>query len=360
MSLDCRPGDLTRRRRALLKYALPRRGGFVKVGLAVAVVIVAIAAWVAIQWALGARTNSPASLAGTLATNSPSFLVCVGRVEPVDGEVDVSAQMAGTLVSVSVKEGERVEAGALLATVDARREKAQLELAEARLARVRAGFGAEEIAATAAQRDALAAELVFAESELARARKLKTERVLSDDVLEARQQRVDSLKKQVVSLQKQLEAMQRGPLPEEVAVARAEVAVARANHELHEVRAPFAGTILQLHRRAGDQVLLNYPTPILRMADTERLQVRVEVHEADVYRIRVGAEGSFTALGAPGETGRLRVRMILPAFGPKRLFDPDTSARIDTRTLQVLCEIVQAQQPTYSGQRVSVRFRESP
>lgn len=331
-----------------------------QLALSVAVVVLASAAWLAIQTVRGGRTNGSGSKAETEEQSAARLIVCVGRVEPVDGEVDVAAQMAGTLVSVSVKEGERVEAGALLATVDARREKAQLELAEARLARVQAGFGAEEIAATAAQRDALAAELTFAESELERARKLKTERVLSDDVLEARQQRVDSLKKQVVSLQKQLEAMQRGPLPEEVAVARTEVAVARANYALHEVRAPFAGTIIQLQRRAGDQVLLNYPTPILRMANTERLQVRVEVHEADVYRIQPGAQGSFTALGTPGETSRLRVRTILPAFGPKRLFDPDTSARIDTRTLQVLCEIVEASQPIYAGQRVTVQFRESP
>ncbi len=331
-----------------------------RIALGAVVMLVASVAWVATQATRGPRTNSPDGDARASADDVPQFIVCVGRVEPVDGEVDVSAQMVGTLVSVPVKEGQLVDAGALLAMVDARREKAQLVLDEARLARVQAGFGAEEIAATAAQRDALSAELVFAESELERASKLKTERVVSDDVLEARQQRVDSLKKKVTSLQKQLEAMQRGPLPEEVAVARAEVAAARVNYELHEVRAPFAGTILQLHRRAGDQVLLNYPTPILRMADTGRLQVRVEVNEADVYRIQLGTEGSFTVLGLQGERGRLRVQAVLPAFGPKRLFDPDTSARIDTRTLQVLCEIVEARQPIYSGQRVTVWFNPPP
>ena len=37
------------------------------------------------------------------ATNGVRKLVCVGRVEPVDGEVEVTAQMSGTLVAVRVK-----------------------------------------------------------------------------------------------------------------------------------------------------------------------------------------------------------------------------------------------------------------
>jgi HlyD family secretion protein len=306
----------------------------------------------------GGASNDPSNEAShapaTDDTTSP--MVCVGRIEPLGGEVDVSAQMAGTLEAVTVKEGDRVEAGAPMASVEARREKAQFELAKARLTRVQAGFGAEEIAATAAQRDAVAAELSLAESELRRALKLKEQNVISDDDMETRQQRVASLTKQVASLQKQFEAMKRGPLPEEVAVARAEVEVARANYQVHEVLAPCGGTVLQLYRHTGDQVLLNYPTPILRMADTNRLQVRVEVNEADVYRLNAGTEGSFTALGLQSETGRLRVRTVLPAFGPKRLFDPDTAARVDTRTLQVLCDVTKTRQLVYPGQRVIVTF----
>jgi multidrug resistance efflux pump len=268
--------------------------------------------------------------------------------------------MAGTLESVAVREGQRVDAGAVVALIDAPVEKARLGLAQARLARVVAGFGAEEIAAIAAQREALEAELDFAESELERGRKLKAQQVVSDDMLEARQQRVNTLKKQVAGLQKQYEAMKRGPLPEEIAVARSEVELAAANYQLREVRAPFAGTVLHLYRHTGDGVLLNYPTPILRMADTSRLQVRVEVNEADAYRIQEGTDGAFTVLGMKGNTGRLRVRTMLPAFGPKRLFDPDASVRVDTRTLQVLCDIADARSVVYAGQRVTVHFREIP
>src|ERR1035438_6975684 len=44
-----------------------------------------------------------------------SKVICVGRVEPVDGEVELSAQMSGTLTAVLVKEGDWVTNGMILA-----------------------------------------------------------------------------------------------------------------------------------------------------------------------------------------------------------------------------------------------------
>jgi hypothetical protein len=51
----------------------------------------------------------------------------------------------------------------------------------------------------------------------------------------------------------------------------------------------------------------------------------------------------------------LVVKTILPSFSPRRLFEPDSTARMDTRTLQVLGEVV-GDAPVYSGQRVTVTF----
>lgn len=285
-----------------------------------------------------------------------SRLVCVGRVEPVDGEIEVSAQMSGTLTALPVKEGEWVTKGAVLAEVDAPREKTALELASAKLARVKAGYGKEELAAADASREAVAAELTFAESEYQRAEKLREKKVFAEDVLDQRRQRAATLRKQLASAEKQLEAMKRGPLPEDIAVAEAEVGVARAAFDLRLVHALSDGAILHIHRHAGDFVSPNFPSPILRLADTRRLRVRIEVNEQDVYRIKAGMEGSFATFGATKPNGRLVVKTILPSFAPRRLFEPDSTARMDTRTLQVLCEVAGDSAPVFSGQRVTVTF----
>ncbi len=288
-------------------------------------------------------------------------LVCVGRVEPVDGEIEVCAQIAGTLSAVHVKEGQWVKAGTLLAEVDAPREQAALDLALAKLARVKAGSGKEEIAAAQAARDAIAEELLFADLEHDRALTLRQQdvRALSDDIVDQRKQQAAILRKRVLSAAMQHEALRRGPLPEDIAVAEAEAAAARAVYELRLVKAAADGRILLLHRHSGDAVSLQFATPILRMADTERLWVRVEISEQEATRAKEGMEGMegmFTLHGAEKPNGRLRLITLLPSFAPRRLFEPDSTARMDTRTLNALCEIICDAAPVYAGQRVTAMF----
>jgi HlyD family secretion protein len=273
----------------------------------------------------------------------------------VDGEIEVSSQMSGTLTGVFVKEGDWVTNGTILAEVDAPREKAALDLALAQLGRVKAGNGKEEIAAAEANRDAVAAELALAESELQRAEKLRATQVISEDELEKNRQEADTLRKQLTAAEKQAEALKRGPLPEDIALADAEVASAQAAYDLRLVRAKSDGFILQLERHAGDFVAVNFPTPILRMANTRKLQVRLEINELDVYRIKTGMKGEFTTFGADQSSGQLVVKTILPSFAPRRLFEPDSTARMDTRTLQVLCDIT-SDSRIYSGQRLTANL----
>src|SRR5665213_1496283 len=280
-----------------------------------------------------------------------SQLVCVGRVEPVGGELEVCAQMPGTLTAVFVKEGDWVTNGTVLAEVDARREKAALDLALAKLARVKAGNGKDEIAAAEASRDAIAADLAFAESELQRAMKLRETEIVAVDELERKRQEADTLRKKMIAAEKQAEAVKRGPLPEDIVLAEAEVASAQATYDLRLVRAESDGVILELKRHSGDFVAVNFPTTILRMANTRLLQVRLEINELDVYQIKAGMKGEFTTFGADQPGGQLVVKTILPSFAPRRLFEPDSTARMDTRTLQVLCDIADDAK-VYSGQRL--------
>ena len=283
-------------------------------------------------------------------------LVCVGRVEPVGGEVEVSAQMSGTLVSVRVKEGDWVTTGTILAEMDAPREKAALDLAVAKRTRVKAGNGKEEIAAADAAREAVAANLEFAEAQYQRAIKLLEQHVVAEEVLDEWRQRAAALRKQLATATKQAEAVKRGPLPEEILLAEAEVENARASHELRLVRAQTDGAILHLHRHAGDFVTVFQATPILRMADTKHLRVRVEVNEQEAHRAKAGLGGEFTVFGVKEVGGRLVMQTVLPSFAPRRLFEPDSTARMDTRTLNVLCEIQGPLPSIHSGQRIVAKF----
>jgi len=297
-----------------------------------------------------------AHMALAVETNSVRRLVCVGRVEPVNGEVEVSAQMSGTLVAVKVKEGEWVTTGTILAEVEASREKAALDSAVAKLVRVKAGNGKEEIAASEAARDAIAAELEYAEIEYKRANKLHEDKFVTDEIFDERQQRVSTLQKKLASATKQAEALKRGPLPEEIALTEAEVACARVIYDLRLVRARDDGAILHLYRHTGDSVTMYQPTPILRMANTKHLRIRVEINEQDARLVKDGLEGVFTGIGVKEVSGYIIMRNILQSFEPRRLFEPDSTVRIDTRTLNVLCDMQNTTLPVYSGQRITAAF----
>jgi multidrug resistance efflux pump len=184
---------------------------------------------------------------------------------------------------------------------------------------------------------------------------LRETQVISEDELEKDRQEEDTLRKKMNAAEKKLEALKRGPLPEDIAVAEAGVASAQATYDLRLVRAGSDGTILELKRHVGDFVSVYFPSPLLRMANTRSLQVRLEINEQDVYQVKTRMKGEFTTFGANQPGGQLVVKTILPSFAPRRLFEPDSTARMDTRTLQALCEIP-ADAKVYSGQRLTATF----
>ena len=97
-----------------------------------------------------------------------------------------------------------------------------------------------------------------------------------------------------------------------------------------------------------------------RLEAARRGQLPEEIADAEgeleVARVKAGSSGTFAGLGVFGQNGGLREVTVVTAFGPKRLFDPESTARVDTRTLDVLCAITTPEVPVFSGQRVVVQF----
>ncbi len=294
-------------------------------------------------------------------------IICTGRVESTFGEVDVCAQIAGELAEVRVTEGDVVEKGQTLAVLEASREKADVAVAEANVAvaraklnRIRAGVGEEEKQEALSSAEATEALLAYERKNVNRLLELHRSKAVSLDDLQRVQQQVEHLTKQAESLRKHLAALQRGPIKEEVEAAATEVSLAeqrlyQANvgYNYRIVRAPCSGTVLQVHRHTGDSVGTLELTPIIRLIDTSHLRIRLEIEESDVNRLKPDMVGTYQVRGTSESVGRLKVRMFLPEFGPKRLFNPDSSARIDTRILNVLCEITSSNVTVYPGQRIT-------
>jgi multidrug efflux pump subunit AcrA (membrane-fusion protein) len=299
-------------------------------------------------------------------------IVCSGRVESVQGEVEVSALISGRLEEVRVTEGDSVREGDILAVLEGGRQARELTTAEAsvavarlKLQRVQAGNGKEEIEQAYDDMKALEARLAYETTNLDSLRRLYQRRALASDELDRKMHEVQQLTRQRDALQKRYEAVRRGPIPEEVEVARGQLAVAeaefqraRVEHDFHLIRASRSGTVLEVYRHTGDAVNTQYPTPILRIADTTHLRIRLEVNEPDVPHLEAGGTGTFHVRGRGEPAGGLIVKTVVPLFGPRRLFNPDTSVRNDTRTVAVLCEPTDLKIPLLLGQRITASLRD--
>jgi HlyD family secretion protein len=343
--------------------------------LAVLSAVAAVAVyWRVYRFPQGERTPSfPVPTANDTA-RQPS-LICTGMVEAVDGEIEVFAQIPGELAEVRVSEGDEVAQGQILAVIDASRfaammavAEAQAEVARANLKRIEAGSGDEEKDEVLFAAESIEALLGFERIQVERFRTLSETHAVPLHDLQKAQGQLEHLAQQAKSLRQRHAALVRGPLAEELEVAHAEVVLAEArveetriNYEYRMVRAPSAGTVVKVYRHAGDSVSIEQITPILRMVDSSRLQIRLEIDEADVPLLQPGLEGTFRIRGHQEPVGVLRIGRIVPQFGPKRLFTPDTSVPMDTRTLSVLCEIGDSHLGLYPGQRVTATlFMNSP
>ena len=276
-----------------------------------------------------------------------------GRVEPVSEEISVSAQISGKLQAVFVEEGNRVQAGQVLAVLEHRdfrarvaSAEAEVALREAELRRVVNGARDQERREAAAALAEAEAVLANARLELERRQNLWKERVVSrEEVDRAEQQarvaqaRVDAARERHSLLDADAREEDRARAQSQVALAGARLDEARALYEKTFVRAPISGVILRTHRRAGESVSTQFDSPIVTIADRSTLRVRVDVDEADVGKITVGQRVYVTADAFQGIRFSGHVIRIGQLLGKKNIRTDEPAERVDTKILEVLVQL---------------------
>ena len=91
--------------------------------------------------------------------------------------------------------------------------------------------------------------------------------------------------------------------------------------------------------RAGEFFNTKGSDPMVIMGDTRVLRVRMDLNERDVARVRAG-QTSFAQLPAYGDRRFPgRVVEISRRMGRKNVRSDDPTERIDTKILEVVCEL---------------------
>jgi len=234
-------------------------------------------------WYWVSRTSSAANVQyETEAVSRGQLVVTVtatGSVQPTT-QVDVSSELSGALAEVLVDFNDRIEVGQVLALLDDTKLADQVLTAKAQLQA--AGASLEQAEAAARE-----AEVTYeSQAELDKRGQSTRLKMIAVEVARDRAQAVvDGAKA-------------------EVALAKARLSEAETELGKTTIRSPISGVVLNRTAEPGQIVAASLNAPVLftLAEDLARMELRVDVDEADIGRVAVGNTASFTVDAFPGRT----------------------------------------------------------
>jgi HlyD family secretion protein len=304
--------------------------------------------------ALGQAGPEPAT-ARTATTQGPrERVVAPGRVEAISEEIEIGVEIAGRIVALHAQEGDSVRAGQLLAELENRDYRAQVAVAEARVAEARAVLARTRNGSRREERREAGAAVDQAEAVVEQARREAARReVLAADGVIAREERDRASRDVAVAdarlraLRERLALVEAGPRVEDH--RQAEAALAAAIATLHEARArlaktaiasPIDGTVLRRRLRVGESVTPEVPgTSLYTVADLSRLRVRIDVDEHDIGAVALGQRAYVTAAAYGDRRFEGRVIRVSRILGRKNIRTDEPRERVDMKILEVLVEL---------------------
>lgn len=341
-------------------------------------------AWIALGCAIGAlsawaitlyrQTQLGTAVASPLAPSSETSWAAAGpgRVEPRFGETKIVAPIAGRISRMLVHPRNDVAKGALLAELDNDEQQAKVRAAEAEVVFRQAER--DNAVSGAMGSDRRAAEDAVAEAEreyeIARAERDRVEiarrsgKATDRDVQEATsavaaaEARLGDARKALQVVNSVAGAAKPSRTESALAIARAELAVAQAALERTNIRAPYAGQIVQAYKTIGELVTPSADDPLFTLGDLTRLRVRVEVDERDIGHILLGQSAVVRADAFAGREFQAIVSFIAAATHPKRLATRSPGAVSNDGVLEVIIDITEST-PLIPGMRVDAFFENS-
>lgn len=202
-----------------------------------------------------------------------------GTLAPVN-EVTVGSEVSGTIKTVEVDYNDRVTLGQVLARIDITKLAAQVLQTESGLEAARA----KVLEAEATQQEA-GAQL----ARLGRVRELSGGKVPSEFEFEGQQAAVARAKAGLASAKA------------DVAQAQAALDLTRSDMDKAVIHSPINGVVLTRQIEPGQTVAASFSAPVLftLAEDLAKLELQVDVDEADVGRVREGQEATFTVDAYP-------------------------------------------------------------
>jgi HlyD family secretion protein len=251
--------------------------------------------------------------------NVTQLVTATGKIQP-EIEVKIAPEVSGEIVEIAVKEGDVVHRGQLLMRIKPDAYKAQVESQQAALSGAR----------SASVRNR--AELAKAEQDYKRAQHLFDAKLLPEADRNTAQTQYDIAR---AALQSSLFEIQ-----------RSEGALRQINDALSKtvIYSPSDGSISSLTSRVGERVVGTSQfagTEVMRIANLDNMEARVNVNENDVVNVRLGQQARISVDAYPDRVIHGVVREIAStattknAGSQEEVTNFEVKIRIPDRSLQL-------------------------
>jgi len=250
--------------------------------------------------------------------------VSIGRVEraaalqslvTASGEIvaaryaDIGANVMGRIVELTVKEGDQVHAGQVLARIDPVQASASADAAEASVTALEADSRAAEsqVSGAAAALEEARAKSAEAAMSLTRGQQLRASGLIAAADFDRLAAAGAAAAAQVNAATAALERARQNANATQRRVSQARAERARARDQLAKtaITAPISGTVTRLDVELGEMVVIgvqNQPgTILMTISDLSSINAEVKVAEADVMRLSTGQPATVTLEGLPNQ-----------------------------------------------------------
>lgn len=262
---------------------------------------------------------------------SADDIAATGILEAKDENVAIGVPIPGLVEAVKVAVNQTVKEGDPLLILDDRELRASLLKQQAAIAIADANL----IVARA--------QLAKVQDMLDRMKSVTDMRAISQDDLRNRTNDVLVAKAQLQAAEAQL------------ASAKAEVQQTELLIERLTVKAPRAGTILQVNIRAGEYASPSNKQPVLVLGEISTLHVRADVDEQNAMEVAPGKDATFSLKSDSTRKFKAQFVRIEPYVIPKVSLTGASTERVDTRVLQVIYKLEKPKdQALYVGQQVDI------
>ncbi len=210
-----------------------------------------------------------------------------GKIYP-ETEVKISPEVSGEIIELNINEGDSVAKGQLLVKINPAIYSSQVQQAEASMQQTQSGVANSQQMSAQSK-----ANFEQAQSNYTRNKKLFTDKVISATEFEQIEATFKAAKASYEAAQANIAGGNFG-----VKASAAGLSQARENLLKTSIIAPRSGIISALSVKKGERVLGTSQmqgTQLLSIADMSRIELRVDVSETDIAKVKIGDTSIITA-----------------------------------------------------------------